>query len=110
MKKSSMLLMALAVASTSAFAQKAPKIGVVIYKFDDTFMSYVRGKIESEAKAAGVKPGGMIMLHGTPLDEEYPEWFFHTLDWTEGCIALKNDDMRELWKYVRDGTLIEIRP
>ena len=55
MKKSSMLLMALAVASTSAFAQKAPKIGVVIYKFDDTFMSYVRGKIESEAKAAGVK-------------------------------------------------------
>ena len=54
MKKSSMLLMALAVASTSAFAQKAPKIGVVIYKFDDTFMSYVRGKIESEAKAAGV--------------------------------------------------------
>ena len=49
MKKSSMLLMALAVASTSAFAQKAPKIGVVIYKFDDTFMSYVRGKIESEA-------------------------------------------------------------
>ena len=55
MKKSSMLLMALAVASTSAFAQKVPKVGVVIYKFDDTFMSYVRGKIESEAKAAGVK-------------------------------------------------------
>ena len=52
----------------------------------------------------------MIMLHGTPVDEEYPEWFFHTLDWTEGCIALKNDDMREIWNLVKDGTLIEIRP
>ncbi len=50
------------------------------------------------------------MLHGTPLSAEYPEWFFHTLDWTEGCIALKNDDMREIWNLVKDGTLIEIRP
>ena len=54
MKKSAMLLIALAVASTGAFAQAKPKVGVTIYKFDDTFMSYVRGKIESEAKAAGV--------------------------------------------------------
>ena len=73
-------------------------------------ISYPNAADLARAKAASVKPGGMIMLHGTPLDEEYPEWFFHTLDWTEGCIALKNDDMRELWKYVRDGTLIEIRP
>jgi murein L,D-transpeptidase YafK len=44
----------------------------------------------------------MIMIHGTPtLDEEYPEWFFHTLDWTEGCIAMKNDDMREVWAWSR---------
>jgi methyl-galactoside transport system substrate-binding protein len=48
------LLFACALASTAAIAQSTPKIGVTIYKFDDTFMSYVRGKIESEAKAAGV--------------------------------------------------------
>jgi len=53
-KKSGILLLAFAVAATSVFAQTKPKIGVTIYKFDDTFMSYVRGKIESEAKAAGV--------------------------------------------------------
>lgn len=63
-----------------------------------------------QARAKGVPAGGMIMIHGTPLDEEYPEWFFHTLDWTEGCIALKNTDMREVWSLVKDGTLIEIRP
>ena len=57
------------------------------------------------------KPAGnMIMLHGTPTDEEYPEWFFHTLNWTDGCIALPNDDMREVWELVPDHTPIEIRP
>lgn len=73
-------------------------------------ISYPNARDLARAKAAGVPPGGMIMIHGTPLDEEYPEWFFHTLDWTEGCIAMKNDDMREVWSLVRDGTLIEIRP
>ncbi|MBS7326838.1 MAG: L,D-transpeptidase family protein [Thiopseudomonas sp.] len=54
--------------------------------------------------------GGMIMLHGTPSNDEYPEWYFHTLNWTDGCIALTNDDMREVWDMVQDNTLIEIRP
>ena len=73
-------------------------------------ISYPNARDQAVAKAAGVKPGSMIMIHGTPLDEEYPEWFFHTLDWTEGCIAMKNADMREVWAQVKDGTLIEIRP
>lgn len=73
-------------------------------------ISYPNARDQSHAREQGVSPGGMIMIHGTPLDEDYPEWFFHTLDWTEGCIALKNDDMREIWKLVKDGTLIEIRP
>ncbi|MVW75166.1 L,D-transpeptidase family protein [Pseudomonas xionganensis] len=73
-------------------------------------ISYPNARDQARARAKGVPPGGMIMIHGTPLDEEYPEWFFHTLDWTEGCIALKNDDMREVWSLIKDGTLIEIRP
>jgi len=58
----------------------------------------------------GVKPGSMIMIHGTPIDEQYPEWYFQTLDWTNGCIAMKNSDIREVWDLVKDGTMIEIRP
>ncbi len=73
-------------------------------------ISYPNARDQARARAKGVPAGGMIMIHGTPLDEEYPEWFFHTLDWTEGCIALKNDDMREVWSLIKDGTLIEIRP
>jgi len=73
-------------------------------------ISYPNVRDQARARSEGVPPGGMIMLHGTPLDDHYPEWYFHGLDWTEGCIALRNDDMREIWSLVRDGTLIEIRP
>ena len=73
-------------------------------------ISYPNSRDRARAQKLGVPTGGMIMLHGTPLDDEYPEWYFHTLDWTEGCIALKNDDMRDIWSRVKDGTLIEIRP
>ena len=73
-------------------------------------ISYPNAKDLQRSQETGLPPGGMIMLHGTPNDEEYPEWFFNTLDWTEGCIALTNSDMQEVWKTVKDGTLIEIRP
>ncbi|MGY4531059.1 murein L,D-transpeptidase YafK [Pseudomonas sp. TE3786] len=73
-------------------------------------ISYPNIKDQANARKEGVPPGGMIMIHGTPIDDEYPEWYFNTLDWTEGCIAMKNDDMREVWSLVKDGTLIEIRP
>ncbi len=73
-------------------------------------ISYPNARDQAQARAKGLSAGGMIMIHGTPLDEEYPEWFFHSLDWTEGCIAMKNTDMREIWSLVKDGTLIEIRP
>lgn len=73
-------------------------------------ISYPNERDRAYAEQHGRPAGNMIMIHGTPIDEEYPEWYFHTLDWTEGCIALKNDDMREVWERVKDGTLIEIRP
>ena len=73
-------------------------------------ISYPNIRDAARARREGVAPGGMIMLHGTPQDEQYPEWYFQGLDWTDGCIALNNADMREVWDLVSDGTLIEIRP
>ncbi|WP_459206551.1 L,D-transpeptidase family protein [Pseudomonas sp. MLB6B] len=73
-------------------------------------VSYPNVADAARAKQEGVSPGGMIMIHGTPIDEQYPEWYFHTLDWTEGCIAMRNADMREVWSLVKDGTMVEIRP
>ncbi|HHX33958.1 MAG TPA: L,D-transpeptidase family protein [Gammaproteobacteria bacterium] len=73
-------------------------------------ISYPNTTDLKRSEKTGLPPGNLIMLHGTPDDEEYPEWFFNTLDWTEGCIALTNSDMKEVWETVKDGTLIEIRP
>lgn len=73
-------------------------------------LDYPNLKDRAEAWKRGVDPGGMIMIHGTPVDEEIPEWFFQGLDWTNGCIALDNASMQELWDLVPDGTRVEIRP
>lgn len=64
----------------------------------------------AKARREGVNPGSMIMIHGTPDSEDNPEELFHTLDWTDGCIAMKNYEMREVWNLTKDGTMVEIRP
>lgn len=73
-------------------------------------LDYPNLKDRAEAWKRQVDPGGMIMIHGTPVDDEYPEWFFKGLDWTNGCIALDNASMQELWNLVPVGTRVEIIP
>jgi len=73
-------------------------------------LDYPNLKDKMAAYKKDVDPGGMIMIHGTPIDEDYPEWYFKGLDWTNGCIALGNTEMREVWNLVPDGTLVEILP
>jgi lipoprotein-anchoring transpeptidase ErfK/SrfK len=53
---------------------------------------------------AGVDPGGAIFIHGTPDPALLGR------DWTNGCIAVSNDDMDLIWQLVPDGTPITIRP
>jgi lipoprotein-anchoring transpeptidase ErfK/SrfK len=73
-------------------------------------VSYPNIDDAARARREGTSPGGMIMIHGTPISDDYPEWYFASLDWTDGCIAMNNADMREVWSLVKDGTMIEIRP
>lgn len=56
----------------------------------------------------GLLVGGMIMIYGILLDDEYLEWYFFILDWINGCIVMNNIDMCEVWSVVKDGMLIEI--
>lgn len=84
--------------------QQSPQFNLSLH------LDYPNLKDRAAASERGVDPGGMIMIHGTPIDEDYPEWFFKGLDWTDGCIALNNADMRALWDLVPDGTLVEIIP
>ncbi|HXQ64627.1 MAG TPA: L,D-transpeptidase family protein [Steroidobacteraceae bacterium] len=56
------------------------------------------------------RPGGSIMIHGLPNVPRKSAGYYRTADWTDGCIALTNDDMLEVWLLTRDNTPIEIRP
>ena len=63
-----------------------------------------------KAELLDVHPGGNIMIHG--MGKKFA-WMgkAHVLkDWTNGCIAVTDDEIEEVWHLIPDGTKIEIRP
>jgi|GEM_PF-480636 lipoprotein-anchoring transpeptidase ErfK/SrfK len=76
-------------------------------------ISYPNQQDIAQAQARNKHPGEHIMIHGSPAWVPSVEWaknWLHKEDWTEGCIAVTNDIMDEIWNMVADGTPIEIRP
>ena len=67
-------------------------------------ISYPDADDIAAAEALGLDPGGDIFIHGTPTPWRRGE------DWTAGCIAVSNRDMREVYAMVRLGTPIDINP
>ncbi len=62
------------------------------------------------ARSQGKSPGGDIMIHGMRNGIGFLGSLHRWLDWTQGCIALTDEEMEELWRAVPLGTPIEIRP
>jgi len=60
--------------------------------------------------SASGMPGGSIMIHGLPNEPRKDFAWYSTQDWTDGCIAVSNADMVEIWMLVSDNTPIEIQP
>ena len=76
-------------------------------------ISYPNKKDRARAKELNASAGGMIMIHGTPSNwslSPIGDWLPMLLDWTEGCIALSNDDMEEVWAQTVKGTPVYIIP
>ena len=73
-------------------------------------VSYPDSRDRAEARKKGVDPGGAIMIHGQPNDPTRSEAYYRTQDWTNGCIAVSNSDMIDIWLMTRESTPIEIRP
>ena len=63
-----------------------------------------------EASQTGNEPGGAIMIHGQPNEPTRSEAYYRTQDWTNGCIAVSNSDMIDIWLMTGENTPIEIRP
>ena len=73
-------------------------------------ISYPDARDVARARAAAVDPGGQIMIHGRPNEPKYSESRYQTWDWTDGCIAVSNSDMVDIWLMTDEATPIEIRP
>ena len=73
-------------------------------------VSYPDASDRREASSKGVDPGGAIMIHGQPNEPTHSETYYRTQDWTNGCIAVSNSDMIDIWLMTGDNTPIEIRP
>ena len=73
-------------------------------------VSYPNEQDLAVADAAGVNPGGLIMIHGQPNNGRYSALRSQGMDWTDGCIAVSNSDMVDIWLMTTEGMRIEIRP
>ena len=70
-------------------------------------ISYPDAKERAYARGQGRSPGGDIFIHGQP--NGWPAGRVPG-DWTDGCIALSNAEIKQLWDIVPDGIPITIRP
>ncbi|GAB3533104.1 hypothetical protein GCM10027443_17940 [Pontibacter brevis] len=73
-------------------------------------VSYPNADDISHAKSFGKSPGGDIKIHGLRNGTGFISKFHRWFDWTQGCVAVTDDEMDELYDAVAIGTPIEIRP
>jgi murein L,D-transpeptidase YafK len=73
-------------------------------------ISYPSNSEAAQALARGDRAGGLIMIHGMRNGFGFLGRLHTVLNWTDGCIAVTNHEIEEIWRVVPDGTPIDIRP
>jgi murein L,D-transpeptidase YafK len=73
-------------------------------------ISYPNQADRERVQRDGVKPGGEVEIHGVQNGLGWLGARHRRIDWTDGCIAVTNDEIDEIWKMVDVGTPVEIRP
>lgn len=73
-------------------------------------VSYPNQADRDRARKLGANPGGDIMIHGIANGLGWLGPLHRAIDWTDGCIAVTDTEIEEIWSLVPDGTPVEIRP
>jgi len=73
-------------------------------------ISYPSAADRNRAREQGVAPGGDIMIHGLPNGQGRIGAEHRMTDWTDGCIAVTDDEIEEIWRLIPNGTPIQINP
>jgi murein L,D-transpeptidase YafK len=78
--------------------------------FLSILVSYPNSDDVRRAHSHHMDPGGLIMIHGLPNNLRHAPDYYASADWTDGCIALSNSDMVEVWLMTQDNVRVEILP
>jgi murein L,D-transpeptidase YafK len=73
-------------------------------------VSYPNDKDLQRARRLQLTPGGSIMIHGLPNELRREPSYYEQRDWTDGCIAVSDSDMLEIWLMTLPDTPIDILP
>jgi murein L,D-transpeptidase YafK len=73
-------------------------------------ISYPNAEDRTRAQAGGYDPGGDVEIHGIENGLGWIGSLQRTIDWTDGCVALTDEEMDGIWNSVDVGTPVEIRP
>jgi hypothetical protein len=73
-------------------------------------ISYPNDQDVAEAHSRGLSTGGDIMIHGLPRGFENVGAEHRNRDWTNGCIAVTNAEIEEIWSAIPDGAAVYIKP
>jgi murein L,D-transpeptidase YafK len=73
-------------------------------------VSYPNAEDMKRARAHHWDTGGSIMIHGLPNYLKHEPDYYQNHDWTDGCIAVSNADMTEIWMLIPDDVPIDILP
>jgi murein L,D-transpeptidase YafK len=78
--------------------------------FKALHISYPSSADLKRSSAMHTPAGGDIFIHGEPNRPTKPVSYYKTRDWTNGCIALSDEDLQDLWDLTADRTPVEIVP
>jgi len=73
-------------------------------------ISYPNAADRERARELGVNPGGAVEIHGLESVYAWLGPLHRQIDWTDGCIAVTNAEIDEIWPLVPVGTPVEIHP
>jgi len=73
-------------------------------------VSYPNSEDLKHARRKHWDSGGSIMIHGLPNQLKHEPSYYENVDWTDGCIAVSNSDMLEIWLLTPDNAPIDILP
>jgi murein L,D-transpeptidase YafK len=78
--------------------------------FKALHISYPSSEDLKRSSALHLPPGRDIFIHGEPNQPTKPVSYYKTRDWTNGCVALSDEDLQDLWNLTAGKTRVEIVP